>query len=499
MSKINSLSIPLSAALFLAAAPAVAQVSATDLWTEWQAQTAATGQTITADVEQVSDGLVLTNVTTTSTQQGVTSTGRMDSITLTENGDGTISVELSDVYTLTTDVVVEDENVGTMSFEMRHSGLEITVSGDEANRRYDYSADSLTLTEGEIVSIDGSAPAIDLEVVVSDISAIYLLAGADPATTTFTTESQFGGATAMIDATAPPGEDGNFKFRAAMGETTATGSGSLATINALARLAETGMPENMDLAGEALYASLSYDLQAASEGETVAMNMANDGGRIAVGFTDGSISYDLSGQNLRGSVQTSELPFPVDMTAARTGFAITVPLVPQPQPSDMALALSYEGLEVNDQIWAMFDPMQAIPRDPATLILDLTGSVQMLVNLMTADPAEMNGPPGELRDLTLNELRVSAAGVQLEGDGDLDFAPGQTIPQPVGAINLRLAGANALIDRLMQAGMLPPEQAAMARGMAGMFARPGASPDTLETVIEFLPGGGVTANGIPLQ
>jgi hypothetical protein len=52
---------------------------------------------------------------------------------------------------------------------------------------------------------------------------------------------------------------------------------------------------------------------------------------------------------------------------------------------------------------------------------------------------------------------------------------------------------------LQGAGVINAEQAGMARGVAGMFTRPGAMPDTIETTIEFQQGGGITANGVPLQ
>jgi hypothetical protein len=81
----------------------------------------------------------------------------------------------------------------------------------------------------------------------------------------------------------------------------------------------------------------------------------------------------------------------------------------------------------------------------------------------------------------------------------MTFAPGQIVPQPVGRADLSLVGGNALLDQLQGAGVVNAEQAGMARGVAGMFTRPGALPDTLETTIEFLEGGSITANGVPLQ
>ena len=51
----------------------------------------------------------------------------------------------------------------------------------------------------------------------------------------------------------------------------------------------------------------------------------------------------------------------------------------------------------------------------------------------------MGAPPGELRDMTLNELRISVGGATLTGSGSADFAPGP-IPMPVGSVDLQLSG-----------------------------------------------------------
>jgi len=104
-----------------------------------------------------------------------------------------------------------------------------------------------------------------------------------------------------------------------------------------------------------------------------------------------------------------------------------------------------------------------------------------------------------LRELTLNNLQVSFGGAELTGVGDVDFTPGQIIPVPVGSVDLSLTGANGLIQTLSNAGLLPPEQAGMARGMLGMFAIPGSAPDSYTSSIQFGADGSVSANGVPLR
>jgi hypothetical protein len=158
-----------------------------------------------------------------------------------------------------------------------------------------------------------------------------------------------------------------------------------------------------------------------------------------------------------------------------------------------------QNLTVSETFLSMFDPSQAIARDPITLIVDMSGAAQMFVNLLSIDPEKADEAPGELRALTINELRLSAGGADLTGTGDMTFAPEQLIPMPVGNIDLSMTGGNALIDSLVATGLVPAEQLMMVRAMTGMFARPGPTPDSLESSIVFGADGTISANGIPLQ
>ncbi|WP_168193212.1 DUF2125 domain-containing protein [Rhodophyticola sp. CCM32] len=485
----------------IAASPAFADVDAQELWAEWQAQTAFSGQTLTADsVTETATGLVITGLTSTSVQGETTSTGQIDQVTLTENDDGTLSVGLSEVYRITSNTQVQNAPPVSVVMDMRHEGLTITVSGDPGARQYDYSADALSVTTDQISIAGDTGGDLDISATVNDLLVQYNITGDTPETTSFTSTGGFSSATGTVDASSSGGTPGSFKMSFNMGATTSSGSGTLSSMAAMSQISSgAALPEDFNLEGQADYERLSYEVTFEEPETSFHMTFANEGGNMAVAFAEGGLTYDLSAQNVDATVQTSEFPLPIEVSAASTGFLLTLPLMPQPDPSDMALRLDYQELEVNDALWAMIDPGAAIPRDPASLIVDITGKVQMFVNLMAGDPAALQGPPGELREVTLNELQLSLAGASLEGEGDLDFAAGQVIPMPVGTIDLRAAGLSALLERLTTAGLLPEEQAAMARGVSGMFARPGPSPDTLETTIEFLPGGGITANGIPLQ
>jgi len=147
--------------------------------------------------------------------------------------------------------------------------------------------------------------------------------------------------------------------------------------------------------------------------------------------------------------------------------------------------------------------MGILPRDPATVAIDLAGKVTPSVDLLDPEQIEaLDGqtPPGELNALTLNNLTIEAAGAQITGEGDFtfdntDLQSFDGMPRPEGALSLKLSGANGLIDNLIQMGLVSDQDAMGARMMMSMFAVPGSEPDTLNSTIEVNEQGHVLANG----
>lgn len=97
-------------------------------------------------------------------------------------------------------------------------------------------------------------------------------------------------------------------------------------------------------------------------------------------------------------------------------------------------------------------------------------------------------------------MLVSLVGAKLTGDADFTFDNSNTeefdgLPAPSGVANLQLVGANALIDKLIDMGLLQESDAMGARMMMGLMAVPGDEPDTLNSKIEFTEDGQILANG----
>lgn len=489
----------ISALALAAASPALADTRAADLWAEWQAQAVLTGQTVTADVTQTETGLTLSNFTTVLEQPDVTTRGAIDQVELTENADGTVTVTFSELYSITVTFEMDPgDPPGNIELQMRHEGLDVRVSGDSGARVYTYSADSLTLTEGAIWGGEGEPPEIDLTMELTDLSTTYRLFGTDAETMRFSSQGTLGGLSILMDVRPPNGEQGYLKLGLLMDGMQSTGSGSLISIGSLNQVSGD-LPPGFEFNGSLTYGSMDMEMMFEDPGESFAVLYGNEGGRLGIGFSEDAISYDIGATGAHARITSRDLPTPVEMSTGSSTLAFQIPLTAGDAPQDVGLRLAVEDLILGDSIWAMVDPGRAVPRDPASLILDATGQIQLFVDLMGLNPEELETAPGELRALTVSELRLSAGGATLSGTADMTFAPGQIVPMPVGSADLQLSGGNGLLDTLIAGGVVPAQQGAFVRGALAAFARPGATPDTMETTVEFGADGSITANGVPLQ
>jgi hypothetical protein len=117
---------------------------------------------------------------------------------------------------------------------------------------------------------------------------------------------------------------------------------------------------------------------------------------------------------------------------------------------------------------------------------------------MTAGQPGMNPSPAD------KEVNVAIAGAELNGTGAFTFDNADLVtwggmPAPEGTVDISLDGANGLMDKLVAMGLLPQDQVMGARMMMGMFARPGAGPDSLVSQIEVRRDGSVFANGMQIK
>ena len=241
--------------------------------------------------------------------------------------------------------------------------------------------------------------------------------------------------------------------------------------------------------------------------EKGAGNLEAESGDVFLTFDRQTMHYGGSSGSMKVSVETTELPIgPVEYSFASYAFDFLMPINVSTDPEDFTFQFSLVDLWINDSLWALFDPTAKLSREPATLVLDITGAGNWLVDIMDNGLDQDNGgaPKGELHALMLKALRLTVAGTELTGSGDFtfnndDLTSYDGMPAPTGTLDLKLTGGNSLIDNLVTMGLLPEEQAMGVRMGLGLFTVAGEGNDTLISHIETTGDGKVLANGQRLK
>jgi hypothetical protein len=361
-----------------------------------------------------------------------------------------------------------------------------------------YEAPEMTIAV-EAVSAEGEAVPMEASVTLEEVSGSYDVTEGE----TRAIDSTFDAATLALALSASEleGGEGALTLAVDMADITSTSQGSGSALFNMADLPAM-LADGFETEGTAGFGETTFAFSATGP-ESLQASGGMSGGGVAVAMSEDQLSYDVSYEGFEFAASGSEIPLPEvtgGIAAWTTG--VDMPVRPTEAPAPFGLRLRLEGLTMGEPIWSIFDPAGALPRDPATLILDLSGQMRWLVDIFDEAAMAEAPMPADVTELGLEELRLALLGAELTGEGgvSLDLARAGQGGMPVtgGGATFTLRGGNALLDRLVQMGLLPEEQAMMTRMMTGMIAKPGDGPDTLVSEIEIGPDGTVLANGAPL-
>jgi hypothetical protein len=237
-------------------------------------------------------------------------------------------------------------------------------------------------------------------------------------------------------------------------------------------------------------AFLSYEAKITSQPGTAGFSMDKSGGGLMA--TGGATVVDAT---------SPAFPFPA-LHVEIGGLAMDFRM---PLAGGDAVPFRYmvnlADVTVNEEAWAVVDPGKALPRDPAAIVLDLTGMASFdMGGLM--DSSNTGGAPDPMPfidTLDMADLKLAVAGALMTGKGAFTFDNSTGVPMPMGSADISLTGGNALIDGLVAIGMVPEDQAASARMMMSMFMSPGDGADTMTSKVEARDDGGIYVNGQRVQ
>ncbi|MFN3526162.1 MAG: DUF2125 domain-containing protein [Paracoccus sp. (in: a-proteobacteria)] len=221
-------------------------------------------------------------------------------------------------------------------------------------------------------------------------------------------------------------------------------------------------------------------------------NVAAESGEIIVSLSADGLSFASSGTNMSVDMVDPTSGFPISYSIAEASTRLLLPLLASEADQPFALSYVLGGVTLDDALWSMFDPEAQLPRDPASLAIDVEGEALVVTDLMKADEAE--DMPFLPRSLTVNRVSMDAVGASALVTGALTFGDDPTTP--TGTMTGDFTGVDSLLGTLVAMGLLPQEQLMGTRMMMAMFARPvEGDANRLRTEMEFRDDGSIFANG----
>ena len=493
----------LLAALLISTA-AHAELTADQVWTNWKAVSASYGQTVTAASEtREGDTLAIKGLTITSTFDGGSVNGTIEAVNFRELGDGTVEVTMSPDYPLVVNTTDPDGTTSVVNVSVRQPDLKIIASGTDAETRYDFTAPSVKAVVAD-VTVDEKPVEMTLEVDVTALAGSYLVTDGTPTQLASSITADSAGMTlAMTD----PETGGKINVTGNVVALAGTSTGKLLDAAAMADMSQA-LQAGFATDGSFTYGAGTFDFDIAEAADTTQGTATIGSGNIVFALDADRLNYGGGAKDVAISVSGSTIPVPaLAMSYGEAAFNLLMPVSKSDVPGDFALLTKLIDFKLSDDVWSLLDPEKILPRDAATIVIDAKGKANWTVDIMDPAAVEMvaeDSMPAQLHALDVTELTLKAAGAEVTGDGAFTFDNSDTttfpgVPLPTGQLDLKIVGANGLLDRLVQMGLLPEDQAMGARMMMGLFARTvEGSDDTLTSTLEFKEKG-FFANGQRLQ
>ena len=483
-------------------------------------------------------------------------------IAFEEREDGTVRVTLPPENGLTvrsTDAETGEE-VDAIDMSLVAEGFEMTVAeggagagatGDAepgangadagAGRRYGYTADRLGVALEE-ATLDGEPLEGEAEAFGTDVSGSTAVEpGAGPAgeATRYAQSLEMAELVTRVDldlalpedAEGPEdgggggGEDGGggdgaagrMVLNSSGADVVLTGAATLPPRDVLdAGFADEGDPGALLDAGLAAELAISYGPSTSEStvenpldpSQSVLVDTSSEGGSVELAFGRDGVSAAGDARGVVYVVEGEALPTGrVEAALDRGDFGFAFPLVPTEEPVPFTLRYDFSGLTLNEEVWALFDPEDRLPRDPASLMLAFEGGVRLLESIFDeeaqAEAEEAGEFPAEIEEASM-ALELDAVGARVEASGEFTFDNEDTttfpgVPAPTGTIVIDASGIDPLLDTLVDMGLVAPDQLTPARLMLGLFARSDEEGGYDSEISVDGATGAVTANGQRLR
>lgn len=510
-------------ALVALASPVFADVTPTQVWDAWVDYYEASGYKVTeGSREEAGETLSLKGVVLSlAAPEGESLVSiNVPDMELTSTGDGKVRTTMAESSDITFEFKDEDDKNVKIAATYSMKDAEIITSGDLGNMTHDSTVGEMIVELKSATTEEGEMP-LPVKFRAEDLKTVQTIVDGDIINVDMTASAGKMDATGDLQGLGE-NKEGKFAFNMVFDNYDTAGKFSMpkgvnwedpeASLAAIAKVAFDGKAT----VGAGSFDFSIYDKDDTDGTVTDLKGKVEFGGfDIAALFTKAGLSYQGSSDKIAVEFASSDLPFPVNYGMDQASFDVQMPLAKSEEAQPFKLAYSIGGLTIGDQIWDLFDAGKKLPRDPASLDVDVTGLVKIAVDIFdpkameidTTGDVDADGDMAALDDLdveepfvpvelTINKFAIDAAGAKVDASGALTFPEDGLVEEPIGKVTTKIEGANGLIDKLVEMGLIPQDQSAGIRMMLAMFAKPTSEgADSLISEMEFKEGGQVFANG----
>ena len=306
---------------------AFADLSAQDVWTDWKTYLSSAGYTVSGDEQTSGNVLTVSNIAMSMElpeDEGDISIG-IGSVNFTENGDGTVSIDMPESIPVNMSVI--GENASAVDFVVTYVNKDqvLKASGEANDLLYTYAASSIGF---DMTSLTVDGEAIPASMAQGSMS-LTKLAG----TTRMTVGDTRNYAQEMTAESLnydlnfkDPESDDNGTIVGAMQGIGITGTGVLPkdmNPNDVVKMLADGFAAD----GTFTYASGTSSIKGTGDGEPFAFSSASQGGQVGVRLDAGQLAYNVEQKQTALSMQGAELPFPVELNAQVAALDIAFPMM----------------------------------------------------------------------------------------------------------------------------------------------------------------------------
>ncbi|WP_112311514.1 DUF2125 domain-containing protein [Pseudogemmobacter bohemicus] len=470
-------------------------VTPEEVWNNWKLSIGSDATLTTRSETRNGAALEIRGIEITSTggEAGATLKGQFESVILTDRGDGSVLVQFPKVLRYEYNEARAQPGKPNAVIEMSQSpGGEVIASGTAEAVRYDFSQPEVSVKLVEAHDNQGTVQDIQLSASLARISGHYLLTQVPGADYKIDMKSEIGPVALTISGTRPE-DKSTYSVTMTIDGAKSAMAGTFLPPEAMANLSAAiaaGAEFDMSLTTGALV----LDVDAVEAGSPVKLSARLDSSDMGFLMNRANLGY---GMTMMGGNVLFEAPGK-DMQDGRVAFAevtqrILMPAGPSVEAADFSYLMRLTDVTLSEALWTIFDPGAVLTREPASMIVDLTGKGAWLYdvfNTATDEPMAGGEMPLRLDSLALRQVLVKFAGAGVDASGALTFdntdrETFQGFPAPEGKITVNLSGVSALLDKLVALGVVSANDLTGIRMGMAMFTRPGAGPDQLTTGIEF--------------